>query len=197
MSINGSRSHVWFWLAGTVGLLALGGFLLFWWKVADRPDLTQNSFDGSSEALEQTVVVPTLDTPIPTNKSVIWCSSFQLAWNHLKLDVARGPIQLQNAEAIADRLNRAEQTEDDIDVQDYYAAAGFVKDGIIEKIQSEMRRNFPDTRPPAPDVPANGAVAYVRTDSTSFSAKVLQGPTAHRLVSWRWQPTAFAYLCIG
>jgi hypothetical protein len=107
------------------------------------------SFDGKSEDLKHTVVVPTLDTPIPEGKSAIWCASFQMAWNNLKNDIAKGPIQVQGGEACADRLNRAEQSEDDLDPGGFYSAAGLVKDGIIQKIQSDMAQKFPSVPKPA------------------------------------------------
>src|SRR5437762_304298 len=56
---------------------------------------------------KQTTVVPTLDTPLIEGQSIVWCASFQLAWDRLKADITRGPVQLRNAEAVADRLNRA------------------------------------------------------------------------------------------
>jgi hypothetical protein len=159
----------WLGIAGAFVLLGLAVYLLFFWKAAGRPyDPPQNSFDGGSEALEHTVVVPTLDTPLPSNESAIWCSSFQLAWNHLKTDVAQGPIQLKNAEVLADRLNQAEQSESDFDAQDLYAAAGVVKNGIVQRIQKDMGQKFPEIPAPALNVPADGAVAYgfMRTQVT-------------------------------
>ena len=49
----------------------------------------QSALENSPTALKETVVVPTLDSPMPTGKNVVWCSSFQLAWNKLKEDVCR------------------------------------------------------------------------------------------------------------
>ena len=157
-----SRSRrFWFLLAGTASLVTVAVAFSLFRKPPGRPyEPPKNSFEGISEALQQTVMVPTLDTPIPDKKSAIWCSSFQLAWNHLKTDVAQEPIQLKNAQAVADRLNRAEQTEDDLDTKDFYAAAGTVKDGIVPKILAEMEQKFPDGPVPTLDVPADGAVAY-------------------------------------
>jgi hypothetical protein len=160
MSVQGGLSRFWLWLAGTAVLLALG-VIFFFWKHAGPPyDPPKPSFDGSSEGLQNTVILPTLDTHIPEKKSAVWCSSFQLAWNHLKADVAKGVVQLRNAETIADRLNRAEQSENDLNSQDYYAVAGMARDGIIPIIQAEMERRFPDIPIPTLDVPADGAVAY-------------------------------------
>jgi hypothetical protein len=123
----------------------------------DPPPL---SFDGSSDRLQQTVIVPDLDSPIPEGKSAIWCGSFQLAWNRLKDDVAKEPLQLSNAQPIADRLNRADLSEDDVGPDAVYAAAGLAIDGIVKRIQSQMAHKFPKVPRPNLDVPPEGAVAY-------------------------------------
>jgi hypothetical protein len=160
MLVQSGRGRFWLWIAGTLLLLALG-ISFFFWQGTGRPYvLRKYSFDGGSEELQNTVIVPTLDTHIPQKKSAVWCSSFQLAWNHLKTDVAKGAVQLKNAETIADRLNRAEQSDHDLDAQDYYAVAGIGRDGIVPIIQAEMERKFPDIPTPALNVPAEGAVAY-------------------------------------
>jgi hypothetical protein len=115
---------------------------------------------SSSDKLQQTVIVPTLDSPVPANRSAIWCASFQLAWNRFKNDVTRGPVQIQNAEEVANRLNHAELSEDDLDPTAYFAGAGLARDGIVAKIQNEMAAKFPDVpRPDLGDV-SGGAVAF-------------------------------------
>jgi hypothetical protein len=138
------------WLFRLGGLLViLCGVLLFvWWFT--RPTYTKPtlSFDGSSDQLQHTVIVPTLDTPIPEGKNAIWCASFQIAWNKLKSDVAKGPMQIKGAEAIAERLNKSPVTEADLPDGSHYAAAGLVKDGVVERIQREMAERFPNVRKP-------------------------------------------------
>ena len=100
------------------------------------------AFQGESKDLHQTVVVPTLDTPMPKSKNVIWCGTLQLAWNHLGSDVLHQPPQVQNAKVVASRLNQEQLTESDLPPNSYLATAGFVKDGIVEKVKSEMKRRF-------------------------------------------------------
>lgn len=125
----------------------LGVWVLAHWRgtqgnPSDRPEAI------NSDQLTQTVIVPTLDTPIPAGKSAIWCGSFQLAWDHLRKDVVREPIKLENAQADADRLNKAEFNKSDLEPGSYYAAAGLVSDGIVEKIRTEMEEQFPDAELP-------------------------------------------------
>lgn len=102
-----------------------------------------------SNSLSQTSIVPTLDSPYPKNRNVIWCSSFQLAWNRMKDDVIGAPVEVVDAEELAVRLNSAEQTENDLEPDSFYAAAGRIKQGIISKIQKDMAAKFP--KHPIPD----------------------------------------------
>jgi len=118
------------------------------------------AFDGPSEDLKQTVIVPTLDTPIPENKNVIWCASFQIAWNEMRDEIVKEPIRIQNAEEIAQRLNNAKTTKDDLVPGSYYAKVGAVADGIIEQIQQEMANRFPDVPTPEIEASAEAFVAY-------------------------------------
>lgn len=122
----------------------------------------EKTYDGNSTGLKYTVILPTLDTPMPKGKNVIWCSSFQLAWNQLKDNVIREPVKLIDAEEIANRLNLAKQSHADTSDESCYAAAGFVKDGILEKIRTEMAKRFPSE--PQPDfqdvLPKDVIIAY-------------------------------------
>jgi prepilin-type processing-associated H-X9-DG protein len=101
-----------------------------------------------SKDLKQTAVVATLDCPLPEHKNVIWCSTFQMAWDKFKSDLVGAPIKILGAEDLADRLNRGTFPMANIEPKSYYAAAGFVEGGIIEKIQKDMASRFP--REPAP-----------------------------------------------
>jgi hypothetical protein len=153
----------WFLIAATLVVCAAAIAIVV--LVVQRRDLAEpeaslpRSFEGSSTSLRQTAIVPTLDTPIPDGSSAIWCVSFQLAWDRLKKDVAKGPVEVKNAEVVAARLNAAEFPESSLDPATFYAAAGLAKDGIVERIKAEMARRFPNT--PTPDLDSTDeAVAY-------------------------------------
>ena len=117
-------------------------------------------FDGPSDQLKRTVIVPTLDTPMPEGKNVIWCASFQLAWNEMRDEIVGEPIRIAKAEEIAARLNNAKSSKDDLEAGSYYVKAGAVADGVIEQIQRDMAKAFPDA--PTPEIKASGEafVAY-------------------------------------
>ncbi len=126
------------------------------------PVKKDKTFDGPSTELGQTVVVPSLASELPGGKNVVWCSSFQLAWNGLKDDIIKEPVELAEHRELAELLNRPGPSKKDIGPDDYYANAGLVADGIIETIQNDMRKKFPEE--PVPDFgdigPATAVVSY-------------------------------------
>lgn len=87
------------------------------------------AYSGSSESLNQTIIVPTLDSPIEENKNVIWSSAFQLALNELPGDVTSEFSEVVDSNTIARRS--------------YYTAVGKFSDGIIEVIKNDMAQDFP------------------------------------------------------
>ncbi len=106
------------------------------------------TFSGSSERLERTTVVPTLDSPMPMGRNVIWCSSFQLAWNEVKDKVLGAPLEVVGAEELAARLNTAPQSALDVDADSVYVAAGRIRQGIIARIERDMAAKFPSHKLP-------------------------------------------------
>ena len=110
------------------------------------------TFSGGSGSLSHTIIVPTLDSPLTGGKNIIWCSSFQLAWNKMKDDVIGEPVQVVGAEELATRLNSAKQSAADMEPESFYAAAGRIKHGIIRKIQKDMAAKFPSHAVPEFDI---------------------------------------------
>lgn len=166
------RANRWLWsCSAAVAVAAIS--LALWhftkgWPFGEKYESPAVSFDGTSDRLEQTVILPTLDSPIPDGKSAIWCVSFQLAWNRLKTEVAKEPLQLTNAQPTADRLNRADHSENDVGPDAVFAAAGLAKDGIGERNRAQMASKFPDVPRPELDVPSGGAVAYAYLATSSM-----------------------------
>jgi hypothetical protein len=133
------------------GIVVLGLAVVILWAAGLGRRLTQRAtytggpatFSGSSQKLTRTVIVPTLDSPCAPGKNVIWCSSFQLAWNEVKDKVIGAPLQVVGAEEVAARLNAATQSASDLDPKSFYIAAGWIRDGIVGKIKKEMAARFP------------------------------------------------------
>jgi hypothetical protein len=116
-----------------------------------------------SAKLRKTSVLATLDCPIPEHNNVIWCSTFQIAWDRLKNDIIGEPVKVTGAEGLTARLNQAEVSEEDIEQESFYATAGFVGKGIVQQIQNEMKKRFPSAIMPVFDksyLPHDAVVTY-------------------------------------
>jgi hypothetical protein len=176
-------------LLGVIAIVAGGAYLWLNWTSYAPPPKT---FDGPSSDLKELTIVPTLDTPSPAGKSILWCSSFQLAWNELQ-GIIKEPVRIENAEAVCDRLNRAEQSLADISPDSVYAVAGFNRDGIVEKIKSDMQRRFPGV--PVPELPstADGITAFAHLDAAvTFEHPFEISPLPLKFIDSRGQETKVA-----
>ncbi|OHB62149.1 MAG: hypothetical protein A2168_00915, partial [Planctomycetes bacterium RBG_13_50_24] len=126
--------------------------------------ITKQAEAIDSNDLEQTSIVATLDSPFPKYHNVIWCSTFQMAWDMLKNDIIGEPVEVPGAEKLAGSLNRAEFSDKNIEDESYFATAGFLADGIIAEIQDEMTQLFPAEPAPVFDdingLPLETIIAY-------------------------------------
>jgi hypothetical protein len=105
-------------------------------------DSTPLALHRDSKDLKQSIVVPTLDTPLPNGANAVWCGTIQLSWNRLAKDILREPPRLTGDETVVARLNQGRLEERDIPSDSYLATAGFGKDGIAESVKAEMKRRF-------------------------------------------------------
>jgi hypothetical protein len=99
--------------------------------------LTANAAD-----LPGTLVTAHLDTPLPAGKNVLWCGSFQLAWNEA-CTLAGGKLQFRGAQPeLAASLNRQTFDSADVDAASYVALAGYVREDIAHRIATQLKHKF-------------------------------------------------------
>ena len=88
------------------------------------------TFQGDSSALRQTIIVPTLDSPLKHGENAIWCATFQSAWQQLGA-VSKGillqPPTLIGAEAITTRLNHSAIPFREMENKDFIPQASLYK----------------------------------------------------------------------
>jgi prepilin-type processing-associated H-X9-DG protein len=116
-----------------------------------QAQITKEPREVKSTDLKRTSVAATLDCPMSEHKNVIWCGTFQVAWDNFKNKIIGEPIQLIDVNDLDNRLNNNEYSTENLEPDSFYAAAGFVKDGIIEQIQEEMSNRFPSEPVPVFD----------------------------------------------
>ena len=95
-----------------------------------------------SDELKQTVITAHLEAALPPDTNVLYCASFQIAWNQLCDDVIRAPVQLKGHPAIGEALNKRMLDTDAIAEECYLAMAGFGRDGIVARVIQGLQEKF-------------------------------------------------------
>ncbi|HBO45804.1 MAG TPA: hypothetical protein DD670_18155 [Planctomycetaceae bacterium] len=105
--------------------------------------LTANASD-----LRDTIITPHLEAPIEENKNLLWCGSFQLAWNEVCALIAEDVRFADDEPDMVAVLNRKVFTGKQVDAESYVAVAGFVKDDVHEKIKRQLEDTFDGSATP-------------------------------------------------
>ena len=94
-----------------------------------------------ANALKKTVVSPSLEAEIAKGTNVLWCGTFQLAWNEV-CDLTGGPLQFERSNPMIPALNKRAFGKDSLDDASYVAMAGFVRDNTCDKIRAAVTEKF-------------------------------------------------------
>jgi hypothetical protein len=135
----------------------LVAILVIWRVMATPPLLRANAAD-----LKATVVTPHLEAPITGGKNLLWCSTFQLAWNEACKLIGED-IHLDVEPPMVPILNKKSATASDLDAASYVALAGRTEEGILAKIRDALNQKFGSEAAPEllpQTLPADYLVAY-------------------------------------
>jgi hypothetical protein len=101
---------------------------------------------------ETTNITPHMDVPLEPGRNVLFCSTFQLAWNEMKNNIIREDIRLEKPLEMVRRLNSGRATKADISEEDYLSMVGYGADNIADKINRALRTKFGDGAPVVDDI---------------------------------------------
>lgn len=95
----------------------------------------------TQKPLLRTTVTSCLNQSLSSGTNLVWCSSFQLAWNEL-CDLNEGPIEMRDPPGALSFLNRRVSNKNDLAPEDCLAMAGWGNDGFFQKLTSELKSKF-------------------------------------------------------
>lgn len=93
------------------------------------------------EENENTKVYGVLNTPMEKN-NMLWCGTFQMAWNELRDNIIKEDIKLNGEEQLSSELNKKTFTKENINKNSYLAMVGYNKQGIVEKVNKGLKDKF-------------------------------------------------------
>jgi len=127
-----------------------------------KPDPQNNQAEEKTILKSANIeITPIVDCKITKGKNIIYCNSFELAWKRLCFDITRGPVVLEKPPEYINFLNHGVSDEINLDPNHYVAQAGFINDGIVAKINDELKTKFGDIAPKiTSDLPPDGIIAF-------------------------------------
>jgi hypothetical protein len=130
---------------------------------------------GNASELKQTLFVPALQVPHEKGKNLVWCGSFQMAWNEL-IKKTGGKVELTGSPPEAAWLNERLFDETMIDSASAHAGAA-TTDAELQTLRSELRAKFGLNTPSSllpEEMGENSLVAYSLLIKSLAFRKVLQ-----------------------
>lgn len=106
---------------------------------------------AGADTLKATLVTPHLGCAISGDQNLLWCATFQLAWDVL-CDLLGGPIASEAASDVVSLLNERRITAADVDEDSYVALAGHPTGGvddILDRISAALKQKFGGAAQPA------------------------------------------------
>lgn len=91
--------------------------------------------------LRKTTITPVLTEPIAEGRNVVWCGTFQLAWNEVRTLIGED-LHFLDEPSLVGALNAGKFSRENLDDDSYIALAGFVRDGIFDKIKAALQAKF-------------------------------------------------------
>lgn len=88
-----------------------------------------------------TTVTAVLDEEIPDGKNVLWCATFQMAWDSAGKRFGK-PIRLQPASKLADSLNKEAFNLNGVDADSVFVTEGVVGEDVLARIDARVRAKF-------------------------------------------------------
>lgn len=124
-------------LVGLILSLDVFGWLPGHEAVSSEADLLTACHDQ----LQATTITPHLELPISTGSNVLWCGTFQLAWNEM-CTLLGEDIHFAVDPPMVTPLNKKTFVRDHIDDASHVSLAGFVRNGILQKIPQALKEKF-------------------------------------------------------
>ncbi|MBS0195763.1 MAG: hypothetical protein JSR77_03300 [Planctomycetes bacterium] len=109
--------------------------------ILGKPGIVASDADKD---LKHTRMVGAYETPHDPGTSLMWCGTFQMAWNELAntMNGGPGPLRLKPDHPLAAQLNGSAASKADLDAASYVADSGFGRDGILERIKKSLADTF-------------------------------------------------------
>ncbi len=122
--------------------IVVGWIVVASWPAPEADEETAGLLTAEAADLQQTLVTAHLDVPLDKGKNVLWCGTFQLAWNEVCSLVGEDIHFAEREPPEVGLLNQKSFTRRDLDEASYVAVADFVRNNVHARIRAELDKKF-------------------------------------------------------
>lgn len=97
--------------------------------------------------VDRTVITPHLQDSIVPGRNVLYCSTFQIAWNTLQDEIIKDTIRLEGNPPMARALNKRLSTKNDLSEESYVAMADSLTENFLRRINQALKMKFGNEAP--------------------------------------------------
>ena len=97
---------------------------------------------GASSVTKETLVTPYLENKISPQKNLLYCGTFQLAWNELQNKFIKEKICLNGAQEMVSLLNQQSFTKENLSSKDYVAMVDYLTPEFLNQLNQTLKSKF-------------------------------------------------------
>jgi len=120
-------------ITGAISIYIFGSPYRLYENITAPPAITKTA---------NTIYTAHLEGPITSESNVLYCASFQKAWDMMHKQVIKEEVRLEDDPLIARQLNRQSLGNDDISLDSYVAGAGAYSQELVERVNRELGQKF-------------------------------------------------------
>lgn len=113
---------------------------------------------GASTVTNETLVTPYLESKITSGKNLLYCGTFQLAWNELQNELIKEKIRLNGAPEMVSLLNQQSFTKENLSEPDYVAMTDYLSQDFLQKLNQTLKSKFGKEAPSVNERPMKNAI---------------------------------------
>ena len=141
-----------------------------------------------------TSVSPYLTAPIKASENLVYCATFQLAWDQWRESLGVDAIEFEGPADFSTQMNASVFPPDSLDTKSYVAMAGDAEKGFEQQLQAELAKKFPKVIPP--ELSAKGVVTYAYLEKNlpfKIKFKDLRDPLVFRFADQEVSVDSFGF----
>ena len=92
----------------------------------------------------KTIFTAHLNEPLSPENNLLYCSTFQKAWDMMRTQMIKEDIRLKDEPPSTRQLNRLTLDNDDLSPDSYVAGAGAYSQDLVQRVNREVQKKFGD-----------------------------------------------------